>query len=362
MKATTLLTVVFSVLAAKVKADCFATQLGYPCCTKTKDVVLADQNGQWGVEDNHWCGIDNTQNATQNPWEQQEQQQQQENNNVTPVGENYMDKLQVSNTCPINVRTMQSDTQYPTAQKITYFSKITNSERRMNIILPVGYTESKKYPVIYYLHGILGDEDSMIDESTFAIPANLLKEGKIKEFIMVLPSEYAPTPGTEVEPGFTQQFFDGYDNFINELVDVIMPYMEEHYSILTGKDNTAVCGFSMGGRNSLYIAYKRPDLFGYVGAFSPAPGVTPGDDFSGHHPGLFTEDGFRADVPPYVTLISCGTNDSVVHDFPKSYHEILTRNNQKHIWFEVPGADHDYDAISAGLYNFLQTTFGSLNN
>ncbi|ORX69831.1 esterase [Anaeromyces robustus] len=262
-----------------------------------------------------------------------------------------MDKLQITNTCPANFRYKQNNIQYPSPQKITYFSSNTNSERKMNIILPVGYDESKKYPIVYFLHGIFGDEDSMLDESTIAIPTNLLKEGKAKEFIMVLPSEYAPTPGNEVEPGFSQKYFDGYDNFINELVDVIMPYMEQNYPILTGKDNTALCGFSMGGRNSLYIAYKRSDLFGYVG-----------DDFSGHHPGLFTEEQFRSDDPPYVTLISCGTNDSVVHEFPKSYHEILTRNNQKHIWFEVPGADHNEDAISAGLYNFVQTIFGALNN
>ncbi|ORX47676.1 alpha/beta-hydrolase [Anaeromyces robustus] len=269
MKATTLLSVVFSVIAAKVSAECFSVKLGYPCCTKTNEVIYTDEQGQWGVEDYHWCGIDNTQNAAENPWEQQPQQPEID---ITPVA---------------NFRYKQNNIQYPSPQKITYFSSNTNSERKMNIILPVGYDESKKYPIVYFLHGIFGDEDSMLDESN------------------------------EVEPGFSQKYFDGYDNFINELVD----------------DNTALCGFSMGGRNSLYIAYKRSDLFGYVGAFSPAPGVTPGDDFSGHHPGLFTEEQFRSDDPPYVTLISC-----------------------------VPGADHNEDAISAGLYNFVQTIFGALNN
>lgn len=55
-----------------------------------------------------------------------------------------------------------------------------------------------------------------------------------------------------------------------------MPYIESHYSVKTGKDNTAIMGFSMGGRESLYISMKRPDLFGYVGAVCPAPGVSPG--------------------------------------------------------------------------------------
>ncbi|ORX84250.1 alpha/beta-hydrolase [Anaeromyces robustus] len=275
-----------------------------------------------------------------------------------------MDKLQITNTCPDEYRKKQEGIEYPTPQKITYYSKVTESERKMNVILPVGYDENKKYPVVYFLHGLMSDEDGMLgDESTIAIPTNLIKEGKAKEMIMVLPDIYAPVPGTAVEPNYDPEYYKGYDNFINELTEVIMPYMEEHYPILTGRENTAICGFSMGARTSLYIGYMKSDLIGYTGAFAPAPGITPGEDsFSGKHPGLITEDEFRAEIPPIVSLIDCGTNDSVVGQFPKSYHEILTRNGQKHIWFEVPYADHDWNAISAGLYNFLQTTFGVLNN
>jgi len=281
---------------------------------------------------------------------------------TTPAND-YMSKLNVVNICPAEAIAEQSGVEYPTPKKIYYHSKTTNSDRPLNIILPPNYTESKKYPVLYLLHGIMGNEDSMLDTTmgSITIPTNLAKEGKAKEMIIVLPNEYAPEGGNEVPPAFNQEFFDGYDNFINDLVDSIMPYMEANYSILTGRENTAVCGFSMGGRNSLYIGYKRSDLFGYVGAFSPAPGVTPGTDFSGYHKGLFTEDTFRAEIPPIVTLISCGTHDSVVGQFPKSYHDILTRNNQEHIWFEVPDADHDGKAVSAGYYNFISAAFGALN-
>jgi len=283
-------------------------------------------------------------------------------NQANSIEDDYMKKLNVVNTCPEEVRNKQAGKEYPTPQKITYHSTTTETDRQMNVVLPLDYSEDKKYPVLYYLHGIMGDEDSMLDEGAgaIAIQTNLLNEGKAKDMIIVFPNEYAPAPGTEVPADFTPEYFSGYDNFLNELVNDIMPYMEEHYSIATGKDNTALCGFSMGGRNTLYIGYKRSDLFGYIGAFSPAPGVTPGDDTSGHHPGLFTEEEFRSDNPPFVTLISCGTNDSAVGEFPKSYHEILTKNNQQHIWFEIPGADHDNNAISAGYYNFIQTAFGAL--
>lgn len=280
------------------------------------------------------------------------------------MDEKYMDKLHVVNICPDYYLKKKVGVEYPTAKKITYYSKVTGTNRKMNIVLPVGYSEGKKYPVLYYLHGLMHNEDAMLeDESTLVIPTNLINEGKTKEMIIVFPDVYAPSPGTEVAPGYDAEYYKGYDNFLNELIEVIMPYMADNYPILTGRENTGICGFSMGARCSLYIGYMRSDLFGYIGSFSPAPGITPGEDsFSGYHKGLITEDQFRAEVQPIVSLINCGTNDTVVGQFPKSYHQILTKNNQKHIWFEVPGADHDWNAISAGFYNFLLIIFGSLNN
>ncbi|OUM56962.1 carbohydrate esterase family 1 protein [Piromyces sp. E2] len=493
MKSYTILNIITVLLASKVYANCFSTKLGYPCCEVTKEIVYVDEDGNWGVENNDWCGIEEEtyeppeqnnnpnpswdqnnnnpwsqgggmswgqQGSNNNPWGQQSGGMPwgQQGNNINPWGQQsggmswgqqgnnsnpwgqqsggmpwgqqgsnnnpwgqqsggmpwgqqgsnnnpwgqqsggmpwgqgggmswgqqggntsnntpspvantvtsgYMSKLNVVDNCPSEIKTKQNGVDYPVAEKISYYSTTTNKNRMMNIILPVDYNENKKYPVLYLLHGILADEDAMLlsEMGTIAITTNLLRQGKAKEMIIVLPNEYVPEGGNEVAPGFTQAHFDGYDNFINELINNIMPYMEKNYSIATGRENTAIAGFSMGGRNSLFIGYKRSDLFGYVGAFSPAPGVIPSDDFSGHHPGLFKEDSeFRSDNPPIVTLISCGTNDSVVSDFPKKYHEILTQNHQENIWFEVPGADHDPVAVTAGLYNFVQTLFGALDD
>jgi endo-1,4-beta-xylanase len=287
--------------------------------------------------------------------------------NATDIAKSYMAKLNVVNTCPSGADQKKGGVQYGSTTKKTYYSTTTGGNRKCNVILPANYSSSKKYPVMYVLHGIGGNEDSMIGDNIVAIPANLAAQGKAKEFIIVCPDQYAPAPGTATSFAFNQAYFDGYDNFINDLTKDLMPYIEKNYSVATGRENTAICGFSMGGRNALYIGYARPDLFGYVGAFSPAPGVTPGNDFSGMHKGLFSESDFRIKderYVPYVTLIACGTNDSVVGTFPKSYHEILTRNNQPHVWFEVPGADHDNNAINAGYYNFCSAAFGvlGLNN
>ena len=284
--------------------------------------------------------------------------------NMKEYATNYMKKINVKTDCPSDVSSTKAGVSYGSFTKKTYYSTTTRCNRPVNILLPANYNPAKKYPVMYVLHGIMGNEDSMIGGGIAlpAISANLAANNMAKEMIIVCPNIYATT-NPNAPQGFDQATFDGYDNFINDLTTDLMPYMAKNYSILTGRDNTAICGFSMGGRTALYIGYSKPELFGYVGAFSPAPGVTPGQDFSGFHKGLFQESEFRIKNEgdtPYVTMISCGTSDSVVGTFPKSYHEILTRNNQPHVWFEVPGADHDDRAIRAGFYNFASSAFGIL--
>ena len=59
MRNITLLSLVASVFTGKALADCFSTKLGYPCCQYTNDVVYTDADGDWGVENNDWCGIEN---------------------------------------------------------------------------------------------------------------------------------------------------------------------------------------------------------------------------------------------------------------------------------------------------------------
>lgn len=64
-----------------------------------------------------------------------------------------------------------------------------------------------------------------------------------------------------------------YDNFRDELENDLMPAIESRYSIKTGRDNTAIAGYSLGVRESSYIGFKDPDKFGYIGAFSATNGI-----------------------------------------------------------------------------------------
>lgn len=284
---------------------------------------------------------------------------------MVDISNAYMSAIAITEDCPNDATLKKADTVYGTVVHKSYDSKTTGLTRGVNVILPPDYDESKKYPVVYVLHGIFGNEHSMIDSNNklIEISANLAAEGKAKEMIIVSPDMYAKSDVNQ-QPGFTQEAIIPYDNFINDLTNDLMPFIEKTYSVLTGRENQAIVGFSMGGREALYIGFSRPDLFGYVMGIAPAPGLTPGKDWAMSHPGQMAENELRiknSDETPYLIMLCAGTNDGVVGKFPKSYHEIMERNGVNHIWYEVSGADHDARTIRSGIYNFFSSIFKAEN-
>ena len=278
----------------------------------------------------------------------------------------YIEKNLIENemASPVTFEVYKNRTnlRYGTVKHETYYSNTCRMERGFSILLPASYDGEKKFPVVYFQHGIFGDEYGIINDDNNKIKqitANLAADGFAKEMIIVFGHMYA-TDNPEQKPAFDAASVLPYDNFINELVNDLMPYIESHYAVLTGRENTALCGFSMGGRESLYIGLLRPDLFGYVGAISPAPGLVPGKDGFMMHEGSLQENEvhYPERMPqPSVMMICCGTRDSVVGKFPESYHKLFEKNEIDHVWFEVSGADHDSIAIRTGLYHFIQRIF-----
>src|SRR6185503_19947767 len=70
------------------------------------------------------------------------------------------------------------------------------------------------------------------------------------------------------------------DEFVNDFVTDVMPYVEKHYRVLTDRANTAIAGLSMGGGHSLNVAIPRLERFAYIGVYSSGllgafPNATP---------------------------------------------------------------------------------------
>ena len=255
-------------------------------------------------------------------------------------------------TEPDEERNEKPGVQYGTVSKQSYWSTTCNRQKNFNILLPANYSENKKYPVLYAMHGYWQNEDTLIDESdesmrTRQIIGNAIASGEAEEMIVVFPDIYS----SATQPACTAMDDANnaaYDNFINDLTKDLMPYIESHYPVKTGRDNTAITGFSMGGREALIIGMKRPDLFGYVGAICPAPGV---------YDVVSTADFKYNDVEPYLLLLTAGSNDTVVYSTPSGYNDDLTNNGVPHIWQYVTGGYHGGNSIRAHIYNYVRWIF-----
>ena len=244
-------------------------------------------------------------------------------------------------------------------EHITYFSKKANRNKGANVWLPPGYDSSKKYPVFYVNHGYGGDESSMMNGmGVREIATNLIKSGEAEPMIIVFTNQYTD-PNHEKQTGNGQADVPGYDNFVEDMPDSLMPYIESHYPVKTGRENTAVAGFSMGGRESLYIGMKCCDKVGYIGGGAPAPGIFPTRDQFMTHPGVMSKDDMRIDPPysPYILMIAGGTNDTMVNDFPKQYSDLFTQHGTENIYISVPGGGHDSNTVIPLMYNFIRFIF-----
>lgn len=164
---------------------------------------------------------------------------------------------------------------------ITYNTKdYTNDEtktytKKAKVFLPAGYDAAdttKKYPVMYLLHGIGGNEDEWgMDSKASRVVKfmnNAIKDGDIEPFIIVTPNGRSCENYTDSSYGNMAVFY----TFGNELRNDIIPYMEANYNVATGRENRAIAGLSMGGMQTINVGLcECLDIFSYFGAFSAAP-------------------------------------------------------------------------------------------
>lgn len=165
-----------------------------------------------------------------------------------------------------------------TVSKVWYNSPVLQMDRRVYIYTPAGYESStQKYPVFYLLHGAGGDEDAWTNMGrTAQIMDNLIAQGRAKPMIVVMTNGNANQAGAQNEVPAVQtaggqgtganQRLSG--RFEEHLVKDLMPFIEKNYRALTGKDNRAIAGLSMGGMHTQTITNNNPGVFGYIGVFS----------------------------------------------------------------------------------------------
>ena len=237
-------------------------------------------------------------------------------------------------------------------------------DRQALVAFPVNYKTTKTYPVVYGLHGYGWGIYNLANDGATNVAWNGYGNDTMDEVIMVFPNICANESGQG--QGHDQATYDAYDNCVDDIVGCLMPAIEENYPVKKGRNNTAVWGFSMGGREALNLGFKHPELFGYIGAFCPAPGVLP---YSAEK-GIFTEDTFK--LPEEyngntLVMIVKGAKDSTVGDNPLLYHNALNKNGTIHTYYETMGGDernrggggHYKLVYLHGLYNLMKRAFPS---
>jgi enterochelin esterase family protein len=147
--------------------------------------------------------------------------------------------------------------------EVHYFSTALGRTRRMHVYTPPGYEKSRDaYPVFYLLHGAFDGDDSWstVGRAGFIVD-NLVASGAARPMIVVMPD------GHTARFGGTGGGLDTAD-FVREFTADIKPYVESTYRIRRGRASTAIAGLSMGGAQTLDIAFGDLASYGYVGVFS----------------------------------------------------------------------------------------------
>ncbi|MBR1384864.1 MAG: esterase family protein [Ruminococcus sp.] len=244
---------------------------------------------------------------------------------------------------------------YPKFEKFCYYSNTAERETPVNVLLPKDHSEDKKYPVLYILHGYWGNEDWMTTDDVHlsTMLTNLIADGEAEQMIVVCPYIFTSKDKPYCTAMDTENTL-AYDNFINDMMTDLMPYIEENFPAAKGRDNTAITGFSMGGREALYIGFTYPDRFGYIGSVCAAPGVVKG---TGQPYDLEEEAFCFTDNAPHLLLMSAAVNDNVVEQNPMIYHRILTENGTRHLWHAMSETGHDAGSVTPHLYNFMRMIF-----
>jgi enterochelin esterase family protein len=164
---------------------------------------------------------------------------------------------------------------------VTYYSRSLKRFRRMHVYTPPGYEKGDgKYPVLYLLHGA-GDSDaswSTVGRAGFILD-NLLAAGKARPMIVAMPAGHAGPFRFGGAPGAANRRDEFAEDFVNDL----RPYVEKNYRVLADRAHRAVAGLSMGGMQTLNIAFGHLDDYAYVGVFSS---------------GVFGIAGGRGNAPP----------------------------------------------------------------
>jgi enterochelin esterase-like enzyme len=258
-------------------------------------------------------------------------------------------------------------------ERVEYTSSVTGGKKPAMVYTPAGYSSSQKYPVLYLLHGIGGNETHWSGPgAAAAILDNLIADRKAVPMIVVMPHgrssnepetalfggrggrgargaapEGAAAGGRRGGAGMAVEF-QAYAAFERELLSDLIPFIESKYSALADREHRALAGLSMGGGQSLNFGLGNLDTFAWVGGFSSAPNTMP--------PAQLVRDAAVARQKLKLLWVSCGDQDSLFN-ISEGVHNYLVEQKVPHIWHVDVGGGHTFPVWKNNLYHLSTLLF-----
>ncbi|HSM86457.1 MAG TPA: alpha/beta hydrolase family protein [Candidatus Limnocylindrales bacterium] len=233
-------------------------------------------------------------------------------------------------------------------------------------MLPPSYDASpaRKFPVLYFLHGLGGDQTFLVSSGGWQIIEDLWEQKKIGEFVIITP---------QAGNSFYINSKDGTVKYEDFFIRDFVPQMEKKFRLAGTRNGRAIGGVSMGGYGALRFAFKYPQMFISVAAEMPAllqqlprgannAGFT---EFFGTAFGSPADEAFWKANTPFVyarksylqglkIYAVCGDRDNYGFDAgTRQLDRLLTNRNVPHSIHIYPG-QHDWQFAARHLEESLE--------
>jgi enterochelin esterase-like enzyme len=254
----------------------------------------------------------------------------------------------VDKTLPSGFDVAQNSIPKGAVSTITYPSKTVGNDRKATIYTPPGYSKSKKYPVLYLLHGIGGDEKEWLNGGhPEIILDNLYAQGKVAPMIVVMPNGRAMKDDRVGDNMMAPDRVTAFATFEQDLLNDLIPYIEKNYPVIKDRKSRAIAGLSMGGGQSLNFGFGNIDKFAWVGGFSSAPNTK--------QPKELLPEPQKAKTLELI-WISCGDDDGLIINSIRTS-DYLKEYGIPHILRITPKGKHDFVEWKDNIYRFSQLIF-----
>ncbi|MGA8845425.1 MAG: alpha/beta hydrolase family protein [Nocardioides sp.] len=137
---------------------------------------------------------------------------------------------------------------------------------RVRVLLPPGYrTSTRRYPVLYLMHGAQGSADSWLVYSDLLSFTASLRDRQQAVVVMA---------DTSVSSGMTLDWADGAHAWETYMTRELPRWVAANLRVRTDRRHTAIAGYSSGGYSALHLAAARPDRYVAVAGFSPVASLS----------------------------------------------------------------------------------------